>query len=111
MIIFWISAVLLRDREAEDAELLQLLHEPVRVDVGVLKLRRGRDDLRINEFADGTQDVTLDLGEPIGIGETSHAPIVRASPIVRAPPGGAHLCLAGNQDRAQFTAYVEPSAM
>jgi hypothetical protein len=71
-------AVLLADREPEDAQLFQRVHEPVRVGVGVLKLRCDRDDLRVNEVANGTQDVPLDLGEPIGIGETSHALIVRA---------------------------------
>ena len=53
------AAVLLRDRDAKEAELLHRLDERRRVLVGVLELRGDRHDLSLDELPDGRDDLPL----------------------------------------------------
>ena len=60
-------AVLLRDRHAEQAELLHLLHDRLREGVLVVVLLGDRDDLVVDELADHLGDGLLLLGL-LGVG-------------------------------------------
>ncbi len=51
------AAVLLRDHQPEDAELLEPVDDLLRVDVAVLELLRVRDDLLVDEAPDRRQDL------------------------------------------------------
>ena len=66
------AAVLLGDHQAEDAHLLHALDDLGRVLVGVLELGGDRDDLLVDELADGLEDLVLVLGESVGL-ESGHA--------------------------------------
>src|SRR6185437_11553505 len=57
------AAVLLRDREAEDAELAQAGDDLVRERVGVFVLGGDRDDLLVDEPAHQADDLALVLGQ------------------------------------------------
>jgi hypothetical protein len=66
------AAVLGVDGQAEDAEALQALDDLRRIRVLVVKLSRYRDDLRVDELADRTEDVDLKLGKAVGVGQAVH---------------------------------------
>ena len=81
----YVLAVLLVDRQAEHAEFFQPRHDPVRVDVRVVEFLGDRKHLGVHEVADGAQDVALEFGEPVGVGEPSHALILPAVRGARQP--------------------------
>ena len=55
----------LGDRQAEDAELLHLPDQLLRVGVGVLKLAHDRPDLAVHELAHQRDDGGFLVGQPI----------------------------------------------
>ncbi|CAB4735489.1 unannotated protein [freshwater metagenome] len=66
------AAELLGDHEPEYAELLEAVDDGLRVLVAVLELGRDREDLLVDERADGVQDLGLDVGESFCLGELRH---------------------------------------
>ena len=67
-------AVALVDRQAEDAEFPQPGHDLRWIGVGAVKLGGNGDDLRVHELADRAEDVLLQLGEAVGLGQARHGP-------------------------------------
>ena len=66
------AAVLLRDHQPEDAHLLQLVHDRLRVLVRVLELVGHRDDLVVHEVVHCSEDVALVVGQTLGLGKAWH---------------------------------------
>jgi hypothetical protein len=63
------AAVLLRDHQAEEAQLLEALDDLRRILVLVLELLGDRDDLLVDELPDRLEDLGLVLGEAVGLAE------------------------------------------
>ena len=79
-------AVFGRDHQAEQAHLLHLIDDRLRVGVGVLEFLRDRDDLLVDEFPDRRNDLGLDLGETEGLGQSRHPPILSNTAARPWPP-------------------------
>ena len=73
---------LLGDHESEDPELLEPIDDGLRVFVAMLELGRDREDLLVDERANGREDLGLDIGQPICLSEPCH---VHASGAVSGP--------------------------
>ncbi len=63
------AAVLLRNRQPEQAELLEPLDDLGRVLVAGLKITGDRQDLLVHEDADRLEDLYLDVTETVGLAE------------------------------------------
>ncbi len=61
------ASVLLGDHQSEDAQLLEPVDDVLGVFVVVLQLVGNREDLGIDEFTDGREDVALNLGQALGL--------------------------------------------
>ncbi|VAZ84999.1 hypothetical protein LAUMK42_03830 [Mycobacterium persicum] len=72
-------AVFFGDHQTEQAHGAHLVDDCLRIGVGALQFRRVGDDLFVDEFPYGADDFGLQLGQPEGLGKSSHAPLFLSS--------------------------------
>ncbi len=75
------AAVLLRDRDPEEAELLHLLDDRLRVGVLVVVVLGVRQDLLVGELPDHGDDLALVLGDVAALGSGAHGHVLSLLPV------------------------------